>query len=198
MMFERKLRKIQDNIRNSGWRIQHIPWQTKDKLEYFNPQNNVTKMLMFSGFACFIGPIFTLGRLALPVWVIISIMIVGLLLLMASRFSYGRNLFGKFEAVEAICIDREVQEFEDPDSVGSFTKNTFWAPRILCEFDYHGTRCRVTPIIVKTVAFSTKESVNRFLKERIDSDGICTLWVNPKNPLHTVFHKKPRTGPYTV
>lgn len=117
---------------------------------------------------------------------------------MASRFSYGRNLFGRFEAVQGVCVDREVQEFEDPDSVGSFVKNTFWAPRILCEFDYKGTRYRVTPIIVKLTAFSTKEDVNRFLDERINSDGTCTLWVNPKNPLHTVFHKKPVTGPYTV
>lgn len=198
MSIERTLRKTQDNLRNSGWRIKHIPWQPEGKPEYYNPQDHVTRLLIVSGIACFIGPLFIFGRLDLPVWGMIGIMITGLLLLMASRFSYGRNLYATFEPVEATCIDRDVQEFEDLDSVGSFPRSTFWAPRILCEFDYRGTRYRVTPIIVKLSAFSTEERVNRFLEDRIDNNGMCRLWVNPKNPLHTVFHKRPKTGPYTV
>lgn len=125
-------------------------------------------------------------------------MIAGLALLLASRFCYGQNLYGKFQAVEAACIDKDVQEFEEFDPDGGFPNAKIWAARILCQFNYNGCRYTVTPIIVKLTAFSTEEEVNRFLEARIDSDGICTLWVNPDNPLHTVFHEKPKTGPYTV
>jgi hypothetical protein len=197
MTVERKLRKIQDTIRNSGWRIQHIPWQPEGRLEYHIPKDGITWALVVSGFVCFFGPILLLGR-GFSAWMVISLMVFGLVLLFASRFSFGRNLFYAFEAVEAACIDREILEVEDPDSIGSFNNNTFWVPRILCEFDYQGRRYRVTPIIVKIVAFNSEEGAKNFLDDKIDSKGKCTLWVNPKNPLHTVFHKKPKTGPYTV
>ena len=134
----------------------------------------------------------------IPVWGGIAVMVGGLALLMTSRFVAGRHLYGRFVPVEAKCVDREVLEYEDPDSIGSFIKITYWAPRILCEFSYKGTACKVTPIIVKTIAFNSEEEANRFLDERIDRDGTCTLWINPDNPLHTVFHIKPKTGPYTV
>lgn len=198
MKVERKIRTLQDNIRNSGWRIQHIPWQPEGKPEYIVPQDNITRVVMLSGFTCFLGPIFTLGRFNVPVWGVISIMMTGLALLLASRFCYGRNLYGKFKAVEANCIDRDVREFEEFDPDGGFPKAKIWAVRILCQFYYNGCRYTVTPIIVKLTDFSTEEEANRFLEARIDNDGMCMLWINPENPLHTLFHEKPKTGPYTV
>ncbi|SLM28495.1 conserved hypothetical protein [Desulfamplus magnetovallimortis] len=198
MFGEKKLRKIQDNIRNSGWRIQHIPWQPEGKLEMYNPGSPLAWFAIIAGFFCFFGGPFTFSYQRFPVWVGISIMVTGLALLMSSRFIAGRDLYGKFVAVEGKCIDREVQEFEDIDTDGNLIRNTFWASRILCEFEYQGVAYQVTPIIVKMVACSREEEANQFLDERIGDGGRCILWINPDNPLHCVFHKKPKTGPYTA
>jgi hypothetical protein len=197
-MLEKKLRKLQDNLRNAGWRIQHIPWQPEGKLEYYSPGSLLSWMLILVGFAGFFGGIPLLSKNIVSTPVGIGIMICGLLLLFSSRFSTGYRLYRKYVRVNAKCLDREVLEYEDPDSYGSLRKITYWAPRILCEFSHNGKQYTVTPIIVKTVAFGTEESVNKFLDDRIDSNQNCTLWINPDNPLQTIFHKKPITGPYTV
>jgi hypothetical protein len=198
MIFENRLRKLQDRLRNAGWRIQHIPWQPEGKLEIHNPKDPYTWLLLLAGFAGFFGGIPLLSNNTVSTPVGIGIMIGGLLLLFLSRFTTGYNLYRKYIRVDAICIDREVQEFEDIESCGSLTKNTFWAPRILCEYKYKGQIFTVTPIIVKMVAFNTEDGVNKFLDDRIDVNQKCTLWINPDLPLQTFFHKKPITGPHTA
>jgi hypothetical protein len=198
MFFEKKLRKLQDNIRNKGWRIDHISWLPQEKLECYNPKTPSTWLLIILGFICFFGGPVLLSKPNFSIWSGISIMVFGLVLLISSRYTAGLYLYGRFVPVEAVCIDREVREFIDPDSIGSLIKNTFWKPRILCKFQFQGCSYQVTPIIVKIFAFNTKEEVHCFLDKRIDENGKCTLWINPKNPLHTVFHRRPRTGPYTV
>jgi hypothetical protein len=198
MFGEKKLRKLQDEIRNGGWRIQHISWLPPGKVERYGPGNLSTWCLIILGFACFFAGPALLSEAGFPIWAGISIMVFGLALLMFSRFSAGRFLYGRFVPVKAVCLDREVREFIDPDTVGDLIENTFWKPRILCEFEFRDKCYQVTPIIVKTLAFNTEEGVHRFLNKRLDSDGKCTLWIDPENPLHAVFHKKPKTGPYTA
>jgi hypothetical protein len=198
MFAEKKLRNSQDNIRNKGWRIQHISWLPNGKVESYNPKNISTWLLVILGFMCFLGGPILLSKSNFPVWGGIAIMVFGLLLLFSSRFTAGRDLYGHFIEVEAICTDREIREFVDPDSVDSLIKSTFWVPRILCEFEFQNAKYRVTPIITNTIAFNSKEGASRFLDKRINEQGKCTLWINPKNPLHSTFHKKPKTGPYTV
>ncbi|MFH1984640.1 MAG: hypothetical protein ABIL58_22595 [Pseudomonadota bacterium] len=128
----------------------------------------------------------------------IAIMVIGLVLLLSSRYTSGHSLYARFVAVKAVCVDRETRDFVDPDSVKSLIKSTFWKPRILCNFEFESRSYQVTPIIFKMVAFNTKEGVDRYLDQRIDKNGNCTLWIDPENPLHAVFHKKPKNGPYTV
>lgn len=198
MFGEKKLRKLQDEIRNSGWRIRHISWLPPGKVERYGPGNPSTWFLILLGLACFFGGPVLLCQPGFLAWAGIPIMVFGLILVGLSRYAAGRFLYGRFVPVKAVCLDREVQEFIDPDSIGSLTENTFWLPRILCEFEFRNQSYRVTPIIVKTVAFKTEEGVHRFLNKRLDSDGQCTLWVDPENPLHAIFHKKPKTGPYTA
>jgi hypothetical protein len=192
------MRILQDNLRNAGWRIQHIPWQPEGQLEYYNPPSPVAWMLIMAGLAAFFGgiPLITGNIVSTPAG--IGIMLGGIVLLIASRYAAGHRLYRQYVRVDAKCIDRDVQEFEDPDNAGSLIKNTFWAPRLLCEYRYQGQTYTVTPIIVKTVAFSTEYAVHRFLDERIDQDQNCTLWINPEEPLQTFFHKKPFTGPHTA
>jgi len=198
MRIEKKLRHLQDNLRNAGWRIQHIPWQPEGKLEVYGPSSALQWLLILAGFGGFLGGIPLISNRVVSTPVGIGIMLGGLLLLFLSRFATGYRLYRHYVRVEAKCIDREVLEYEDPDSAGSLTKNTFWAPRILCEYRYNGQTYRVTPIIVKTVAFNTESRVHKFLDDRIDPDGNCTLWINPETPLQTFLHQKPVTGPHTV
>jgi len=197
MRIERKLRHWQDNLRNAGWRIQHIPWQPEGKLEYYNPPDLVTWLLILTGFGAFFGgvPLMNANIVSTPVG--IGIMVGGIVLLLASRFAAGYRLYRHFVRVDAKCLDRDVQEFKSPDNAGTLIKNTFWAPRILCEYRYNGQTRTVTPIIVKTVAFSTEHEAHAFLNSRIDRDQNCTLWINPEVPLQTFFHKKPVTGPHS-
>lgn len=198
MFFGKQLRKFQDNMRNSGWRIQHISWLPDDKVETYNPKSPVTWFLIIAGLFCFLGSPVLLSQQIFSTGIIISIMIFGLVLLMSSRFAAGYFRYGHFVPVEAVCMDREIREYKDPDSMEAFNNITFWQPRILCAFEFQNKTYKVTPIIVKINAFRKEETAKKFLDKRIDENGKCTLWINPKNPLHTVFHKKPITGPYTV
>ena len=197
MLFERKLRKLQDQLRNAGWRIQHIPWQPEGKLEVYNPGDPFTWLLIVAGCAAFFGGVPLLSRSIVSTPSGIGIMIGGILLLLLSRFTTGYTLYRKYIRVDATCIDREIREYEDPESSGSLIKNTFWTPRLLCQYNHNGQTFTVTPIIVKMIAFGSEEAVNNFLADRIDDDRHCTLWINPDAPLQTFFHKKPMTGPHT-
>jgi hypothetical protein len=198
MRIERRLRRLQDNLRNAGWRIQHIPWQPEGRLEYYIPPSPAAWLLILAGFAAFFGgiPLISNGFVSTPVG--IGIMVGGIVLLMTSRFATGLALYRHYVRVDAKCLDRDIQEFEDPDNAGSLIKNTYWAPRILCEYRYQGQTYTVTPIIVKTTAFRSERDVRQFLDERIDRDQKCTLWINPAVPLQTFFHKRPITGPHTA
>ena len=139
-----------------------------------------------------------MGNQTVSIPVGIGIVIAGLLMLLASRFAAGYIMYRGFIPVQATCIDREVREFEDPHSKSSLKRITYWYPRILCEYYYEGQTYRVTPVIAKTTASGNEESAKNFLDVRIGPDKRCTLWINPKNPLQTVFHKKPLMGVYTV
>jgi hypothetical protein len=198
MLGEKRLRDWQDNLRNSGWRIQHVSWLPDGKVEAYGPRSTSAWLLLLSGFGCFFGGPLLLSQPGFPVWGGITIMLFGLVLLFFSRYASGRDLYGNFVPVDGICIDRDVREFIDPESVGDLVENTFWAARILCEFEYRNTPYRVTPIIAKISAFRTEEEAHRYLDQRMDEAGHCKLWVAPNNPLHTIFHQKPKAGPYTV
>lgn len=188
MRIEHKLRKLQDALRNAGWRIRHIPWQPDGKPEYFVPRDPVTKVLLVLGLVCFLGGI-PLNQVSIPLG--IGTMLLGLAALFASRFSMGYFAYRSYVPVRARCIDREIIEYEDPDSIDSLIKTTYWAPRVLCEYEHDGHTHRVTPIIPRVTAFATRQGVERFLAERIGPGQACTLWVNPDNPLQTILHKRP-------
>jgi hypothetical protein len=83
-------------------------------------------------------------------------------------------------------VDREVRELEKDqgDLISS------WAYRLVCEFRYEGKTYRVTPDFSHLASFCSKGKVERYLDERIDLYGNCLLWVDPKNPLHTIFENK--------
>ena len=121
-MIERKLRKLQERRRNSGWRIQHIPWRPEGKRAYYHPGNTNTWLFALAGFAEFFGGIPLLSNNTVSTPVGIGIMIAGLALLFSSRLASGYHLYRHYVRVNAKCRDRDVREFEDTESTAALPR----------------------------------------------------------------------------
>ena len=88
--------------------------------------------------------------------------------------------------IDARCIDREIREYEkEPGDITST-----WGYRLVCVFSYEGNEYKVTPEPSHLSGFSSEIQVEKYLNERIQANGSCQLWIDPKNPLRTIFHKK--------
>ena len=91
--------------------------------------------------------------------------------------------------VAARCIDREIRRTTDPDS-----SRDVWLFRLLCAFVFEEQEYLVTPESVKE-CFDSEGAVRDYLDQRIDAEGNCRLYIDPKNLLHAVFHSKRRMPP---
>ena len=190
MGLESWLRKYQDRFRDAGWRIKHINWLEDGKLEYYGNKPSAL-IFVILGLAAFFGGIWMISTQRVTAFQGICVSMGGLFLLFISRYVAGYFLYRHYVPVIAICLDRDLQEFEDVDPDGrSFTKKTFWSFRLLCEYYLDGHRRQVTPMAAKRF-FSSARDIESYLGRLIDADGWCRLWVNPDNPLQTIFHKKP-------
>ena len=187
MNIQKRLREMQDRMRNAGWRIQWIPWQEPDK-----PEVNNSKPIALIGVLVFIGSIILFGYgqgsgsiISMSVGQLVIAAIGGLAIAMLGSVYTAVQIQADWERVEAQCIDREIAECSDPDG-GSPS----WAYRLLCTFRYKGLEYTVTPEASHLVSFNSERGVQKYLEERIQPDGRCQLWIDPQNPLHTIFHKK--------
>lgn len=182
MGVQQKLRDVQDNLRNAGWRIQWIPWQEPGKPEVIKPNNPLPLL----GIVMFIGGI-ALAVGNETVWLGIGVAITGLTIAMSGSILSATNQYSKWVKItDAKVIDREVGEaLGDSDSPSS----TVWVYRLLAEFTYDGQAYRVTPESSHFIAFNTEHAVNEYLDQCITVDRYCTLWVDPNNPRHAIFHK---------
>jgi len=188
------MRKLQDQIRNSGWRIQNIPWHPEGKVEVLRPRDPYSAVLMIIGLIGFIGGIpLTQNSLS---WGLVS-MVSGLLLLLVSVFVMGFFYYRTFKPVAARCIDREIRAIEDFDSERIPKSKTFWFARIVCEFEYEGKTFTVTPVIAPGKYYTRENQLMKYLHTCIGDDDLCRLWINPKNPLQAVLHKRPMTVKHT-
>ena len=197
MKIEKKLREVQDNVRNAGWRIQWIPWQQVGKLEYvFNTR--MTHILNILGIGLFLTGIVlavnvsefaknTLLQVSNPVWIGIGVSVLGLMVLFGGRVLAAYQKQKGWTPIEATCIDKEVAEGV---SYGDGHPSSCWDYRILCVFKYKGKRYEVTPECSRMIGFNTKGGVENYLNDRIAPDGKCILYIDPNNPLHAVFDKK--------
>lgn len=186
MLFQKRLRNIQDNLRNSGWRIQWIPWWEPDKPEVISPKNPfpVIGVAIFCG--VFFWNNFSFFGLTLSVKHIIAIAILGLAIIMLGIISSALQIQSGWKRIDARCIDREIGEFaKEPGVITSS-----WGYRLICAFSFGGKEYIVTPESTNLVSFNSKQNVEKYLNKKISHDGSCQLWINPKNPLQTVFHKK--------
>ena len=170
------LRKIQDDLANAGWRINHISHAPEGKPVVVGFENwagyvTVIAAIPFPialGIAIYKGEN---GRDPLP-WVYLAI--ASWAICLAGLVVKNKIKKKDWIYVDAKCIDREVRK-------GSGRNGTIWASRILCEFEHNGITIQCTP----TVHWSTWRSesdAHQFIDSRIDPSGGCTLKVNPRNP----------------
>jgi hypothetical protein len=186
MKIQKTLRDVQDRMRNAGWRIQWIPWQEPDKPEVINSKNP----LALIGAVIFVTSLFLggqrLGSIIITEKEIIIIAVAGLTITMLGIIMSAFQRQAGWKRVDAQCIDREIGEcMGDPDDMTST-----WAYRPVCVFTYEGREYKVTPEPSPLTSFNSEQQVQKYSRERIQPDGHCRLWINPQNPLQTIFHKK--------
>ena len=200
MLIEKKLRNLQDNSRNSGWRIQWIPWQASGKPEYVY-NTRLTLFLIIIGIVMFFGGILLIAKLDSDpkfisiakfnhTWIGIGVSVFGMIVLFGSRVVAAYQKQKGWIKVEAVCIDREVASGRDYS--GDSNGTIYWDFRLLCVFKFNGKQYKVTPESSKIVGFGTEDGVNEYLNSRISSDNKCFIYINPNNPLHAVFDRKQR------
>lgn len=197
MAFQKTLRDLQDRVRNAGWRIQWIPWQGPGKPEYVY-NTPLTLVTGFGGAALFLGaaghvffPVFRSGGAPDPspeeIYLIILLALSGLAIILLGRFYAAFKRHADWQRVTARCVDREIQK---RTGYRGGDRGTSWEYRLLCTFEFNGRAWQVTPEPSHMVAFNSQAKIERYLEERIQPDGTCKLWVDPSNPLHTMFHTR--------
>jgi hypothetical protein len=199
MGIQQTLRNLQDRARNAGWRIQWIPWQEPGRPEYVY-NTPLTLITGLGGAALFVGSIILIP-LAMyredivtleseeELILLIGTGLAGLAIAIAGRIHAAFRKQADWEQVTAKCIDREIKEYLGGHNGRS---EVTWEYRLLCAFMLDGREYTVTPEPSHMMSFTSEESVRKYLDERIDPDGACQLWIDRRNPLHAVFHKKQR------
>ena len=188
MRFQKKLRGMQDRLRNAGWRIQWIPWQLPDTPEF------ICSPIGLLGAAIFVGTIvvflFVGHRSDSSRTISVNVMIVtaaaGLIIALIGILYSALKKQAGWTRIDATCLGREIREVAgDPDDI-----KPVWAYRLVCRFIYNEKTYTVTPEYSHAINFRSAQHVEQYLNERIQPDGRCHLWINPHNPLQTIFHKK--------
>jgi len=182
----KKLRDFQDQVRDSGWRIKWIPWQEPCRAEYIY-NTPLTLFTGFGGAALFLGSVAYLLLFKQVQWPILAIGLAGFIMIFLGRIYAAFNKQGGWLQLTARCIDREIQERRYP---GKGNIKIIWEYRLLCVFNHNGTEYKVTPEASHIAGFQSQDLAQKYLNEKIRSDGTCNLWVDPRNPLHAVFDKK--------
>ena len=186
MVFQKRLRNMQDRLRNAGWRIQWIPWWDPDKPEIIKQKNPLALIGVALFLLAIFGNQFSYFGVTLSVNQIITIAVSGLAIVMLGIISSAFQLQSGWKRIEAQCIDREIGEYwKEPGVITSS-----WGYRLVCIFSFEGKEYTVTPEPSNLVSFNSKQQVEQYLNEKINENDSCQLWINPKNPLQTVFHKK--------
>lgn len=190
MSFLKQIQDLQKAAINEGWRIKEITWTEPGKMEVIAPKSKLSIFFLSYGILGFFGGLILCSVFTVPGLVIAG---SGLISLLLTNLTMAKNTYKNFKPVEARCLDQEIRYFEQTSKKLHNTSNTRyqWVIRLLCEYGPEDKPIRVTPIIPNSFAFTSQEACIQYLQERI-KDKQCRLWVDPKNPLHTSFHDKPK------
>jgi hypothetical protein len=198
MSLKKNLRELQDHVRDSGWRISWITWQETNRPEFVY-NTPLTYATGCGGALIFIGSISSLfvmpdeilekiNEFANPIVLVLSIAFSGLLIAILGRLYAAWHKQSGWVKISATCIDQEVQKRKA--KTGNHTFTDVWLCRLHCTFNYKGKNYEVTPETHHVVNFSSQEKAEQFLESSISNNGICSLFINPQNPLQANFVKK--------
>lgn len=177
-MTQSKLRQLQDQMRNQGWRIAWIPHDDGTRAEWY--PTNWPALAGALGFLGGLGLVFLQVTQAMPSWgVVVGLAVAAgsLVLMFLSIWWQGWRRHRGWVEVTARCVDSEHRQVRTPVQHGQA-----WDARLVCEFDFNGQSYRATPA-VHYRTFSTEAGLLRYLLSRVSEDGTCRLHVNPANPL---------------
>jgi hypothetical protein len=176
MSWKQQIRQFQDERENAGWRIQMIPYDDSSR-----PMTVETNWIATVGAIGFIvGAVLLIRNPGKDTNLWLGLAVGSLLLAFFGIWFQARRQRKDWEVETARCVDRELQKFRLPKGGGW---GWFW--RIVCEYEFHGEKFRVTPNVHQWINLSSEETAMKFIGENISPDGECKLHVNPKNPLQT-------------
>ena len=176
MSWKEQLRQFQDERENAGWRIQMIPYDTSS-----GPMTIESNWFANIGALGFIaGAVLLFHNQGKNLNLILGLMVGSLLLAVFGIWFKARRKRKKWEIETARCVDRELQKSRLPKGGG-----WVWYWRIICEYEFHGKKFRVTPNVHQWSNLSSEEAAMKFIEKNISADGQCKLHVNPNNPLET-------------
>lgn len=177
-----RMRRVQYDVENSGWRIQMIPYDVASQ-PLTVPSRGllaIVPILGMFGFLIGIGlAVYDRSRFAgRGVLIAVSSWLIAWVVAWANQRWGDRPLW---DVAQGRCVDRELRKVLLSAHGGG---RWGWAMRIVSEYEYLGIRYRVTPEICPD-CFGSEQEARAFLDQRISPSGGCTLRVNPKNPLQT-------------
>lgn len=181
MSWKEQIRQFQDERENAGWRIRTIPYDNPSK-----PMTVESNWIANVGAIGFIvGAVLLFRNPGKDTSLRLGLMVGSLLLAFFGIWFKPRRQRKNWEIETARCVDRELQRFRLPKNGG-----WDWIWRIVCEYEFHGEKYRVTPDVHQWINLSSEEAAMKFIEKNISPDGECKLHVNPKNPLQTELVKQ--------
>ena len=188
MNIQKELRNLQNQCRNAGWRIQWIPWQEPGKPEVIhNPAGLIGAVIFVGIIGFFIFGQRLISDITISVNTMIAIALTGLgITFFSILFSSFKKQF-YWKPLEAVCVDREIRQGVH---YSGKRKSIVWVYRLVCIFNFQGNDYTVTPESSHLVNFNSEQKAQMYLNKRIQPDGRCRLWINPENPLQTIFYKR--------
>jgi len=184
MSIEQNLRTLQDQQRNTGWRIRWIAWQASGRPEYVY-NTPATKAASLTGAAVFVAGCVFMRRYHLPA---LGLAVAGLVLIVLTRVYAAWRQRHNWVTVAATCLDSEIRQGYAARHPGL---QEVYELRLLCGFSFDGQNFTVTPEINRLVNFNTSQAAEDFLTRTLRPNRSCTLLIDPDNPLHArLAHQK--------
>jgi len=180
------------DAKKKEWRIKKISYLPKgQKYQSAHTENPLRSLAMVFGFLIFAAGVglMLMHKIKPPLG--ISMIVFGILTITVGSLLAVWYRQRNWVRIMADCLDRDFQfHTEYTRNNGRLQAHEKWTPRILCSFTYKKKEYQVTPDFPILFNFRSRESAQRYINAGVNSKNKCVLWVNPENPLQTLFLKK--------